>query len=617
MVCTTFNRRCTYYKYSEVYVSASVSTFYLAMEKTFVVFALALFVIYIQVSFADYEHKCSIFREFDSNTLQCVCSSSTPLGYDCRQQMLSIGMCMSYDHSNNTLWSGYCPYQQSISGNISFDAHEFKLFVSVMYSGHELNEAMCGHLNREGLLCGKCKPGYGTAVYSKGFKCVKCNGDHHMMWMWVLYLVLEVVPLTALYLAIIIFNIRATSPPFTSFLFHSQLFSFLNTISVYKILLSYEANNTLYHFTMTVLDIWNLDALRHLIPLFCVSSSLSNFQVQLIRLASAVYPLVLVVVSYVLIELHARNCKLIVLMWRPFHRCFACFRRKWDPRSSNITAFSTLSTLSMFKLLSTVIYTIYPNAVRKGDPYFRMDMLYVDPYVHSHRLTDLPWPLLPSLTLIVVFAVFLPIFTLCIYPTQICRRVFFCCKMRCQVLKLFVETFQGHYKDGTNATRDYRAASSLVFILRIFAMASLYSLDSRSNRGNSSLILILIYILIVVSLFYAILRPCKKAYMNNFESILYGYTALSILFVTNTFITQHTSGVNLRPFIIDTFLTVQLIPSFVLLLAIIYKILTLFRKQCSIFTQRKLVDSSLTATATLPDRMIHPNQYTSLIQHHC
>lgn len=199
------------------------------MAKTVVV---ALLAINITVSFAGlHEQKCPIFREFDSNTSQCVCSNSTPPGYDCHLHLLHIGMCMSYDHLNDTLWSGYCPYQHNISGKISLNADRLMLNVSVMYSGHELNEAMCGHLNREGLLCGKCKPGYGTAVYSKGFKCVKCN-SRHTIWMWVLYLVLEIVPSAALSLVIIIFNIRATSPPFTSFLFHCQFFAFLDTISI-------------------------------------------------------------------------------------------------------------------------------------------------------------------------------------------------------------------------------------------------------------------------------------------------------------------------------------------------------------------------------------------------
>ena len=39
-----------------------------------------------------------------------------------------------------------------------------------------LTEFMCGPLNREGLLCGKCKDGYGTALYSYTLKCSKCWG---------------------------------------------------------------------------------------------------------------------------------------------------------------------------------------------------------------------------------------------------------------------------------------------------------------------------------------------------------------------------------------------------------------------------------------------------------
>ena len=37
-----------------------------------------------------------------------------------------------------------------------------------------LNEFMCGPLNREGTLCGKCKDAYGTALYSYTLKCSKC-----------------------------------------------------------------------------------------------------------------------------------------------------------------------------------------------------------------------------------------------------------------------------------------------------------------------------------------------------------------------------------------------------------------------------------------------------------
>ena len=35
---------------------------------------------------------------------------------------------------------------------------------------------MCGPLNREGALCGRCKDGYGIALYSYTLQCSKCWG---------------------------------------------------------------------------------------------------------------------------------------------------------------------------------------------------------------------------------------------------------------------------------------------------------------------------------------------------------------------------------------------------------------------------------------------------------
>ena len=59
-----------------------------------------------------------------------------------------------------------------------------------------LNEFMCGSLNREGRLCGKCKNGYGTALYSYTLECSKCRGHGYG---WVLYYFLELFPITVMY----------------------------------------------------------------------------------------------------------------------------------------------------------------------------------------------------------------------------------------------------------------------------------------------------------------------------------------------------------------------------------------------------------------------------------
>ena len=71
----------------------------------------------------------------------------------------------------------------------------------------------------------------------------------------------------------------------------------------------------------------------------------------------AIYPLVLTAVIYLCIQMHDRGVRLMVCVWRPFHVCFARFRRKWDPKGSVIHAFATFLLLSYSKLL-TVSYSL-------------------------------------------------------------------------------------------------------------------------------------------------------------------------------------------------------------------------------------------------------------------
>ena len=86
-----------------------------------------------------------------------------------------------------------------------------------------LNEFMCGPLNREGTLCGKCKDGYGIALYSYTLECSRCWGHGYG---WVLYYFLELFPITVTYIVIVIFvifHIRATSSPLSALVFMSQI----------------------------------------------------------------------------------------------------------------------------------------------------------------------------------------------------------------------------------------------------------------------------------------------------------------------------------------------------------------------------------------------------------
>ena len=70
---------------------------------------------------------------------------------------------------------------------------------------------------------------------------------------------------------------------------------------------------------------------------------------------SAFYPLFLVILTFVCIELHARNFRPLVILWKPVHKYFANCRRKLDPKSSIIAAFATFASLSFSKILATAL----------------------------------------------------------------------------------------------------------------------------------------------------------------------------------------------------------------------------------------------------------------------
>ena len=133
---------------------------------------------------------------------------------------------------------------------------------------------MCGPLNREGTLCGKCKDGYGTAFYSYTLECSQCWGHGYMDGCCTI--------------------------------------SWSNITSIHAL------------------------ALEYLV---------------------AFYPICLIIVTYVFIKPHDNDFMPVVWLWKPFHRHFVHFRRRWDSKASIINAFTTFLLLSFSMVLS--VYVIH------------------------------------------------------------------------------------------------------------------------------------------------------------------------------------------------------------------------------------------------------------------
>ncbi len=208
--------------------------------------------------------------------------------------------------------------------------------------------------------------------------------------------------------------------------------------------------------------------------------------------------------------------------------------------------------------------------------------------------------------------IYLPTVLLLFYPIKCFRKLLsYCGPKKYHAICVFIDTFQGHYKDGTNGTRDYRAASCISFILRIPA----YHLLITSNHyGGTNLKnkLSLLFGFILTSLFYGLVQPCKRRYMNNIESTLYCAAGLILTYFGEI---NYNSQDYSRYIISNLCLTVTFLPSIILLCyLVLYRMFklnhlklvfnTLFNK---LFFRQD--DSTHVAVA---DRLVNPLNYTPL-----
>ena len=179
---------------------------------------------------------------------------------------------MTYNNTTGATEFGACPY----IGHYNKTTYVDDLTCIQLPSNVSLlNEFMCGPLNREGELCGKCKIGYGIALYSYTLECSKCWGHGYG---WVLYYFLELFPITMMYFLVVIFHIRATSSPLSALVFMSQIVVYTIRLNVpFHMYIENKVTGFPYvalQVLLVLCGIWSLDFFRSVIPPFCVSSNI-------------------------------------------------------------------------------------------------------------------------------------------------------------------------------------------------------------------------------------------------------------------------------------------------------------------------------------------------------
>jgi len=548
----------------------------------------------------------------------CNCMCHTASGLSCsnvsRDVFISKYNCASVANATDGLLDiARCPYNQNRRTSLK-GVHSANL-----------SEYICGMSNREGGLCSSCKPGFGVNMNSYYYKCVECKNSEK--YNWVLFLLIELGPISIICFSIVMFGINLASPYMNAFIFFSQIVS-----------VKYFHNSFCWVFggdyirpglskPITLLyGIWNLDFFREFVEI-CLHEKLDSLNVLLINYIKALYPMVVLLFCYVCIKLYDRNVRLIQTLWKPLRYCRKTIHGGSRPSTTIINSFTTLLILSYTKILYVsfplvafiTVYTTNKNGT-VSEVNFRY-YYHADVAVMSGRFF---YFIIGVITLILLVG--LPLFLLLLYSCSYfqiyCGRI----SVRLRIIfQIFGDSFLGGFKNGTNGSRDYRWFGGAYLIFRVVVFAVYVS------EPDWLVQYVVQQVLCTLGIFlFAVARPYKADYFNYLDvSFFVLLSILNSLSMYNSQIVEKTNIPNAGIFYLNYILMylplvyLMYLIFYFLLLERVKRWLNKSRKMTKGLGEQTSYDSddevyeyqkrlSYDHSEELPDRLLHPDEYDSL-----
>ena len=487
---------------------------------------------------------------------------------------LSIGHCLTYDEEKGAS-EFKCPYFQLEGHQVS----EYKSgYINLPDNISEINDYMCGPMNRKGFLCEECIDGFSVSMTSLGSKCSNCTDA----WYGIpLYLVTELVPVTVFYLLILVFQIHLTSAPMTSFIFYSQLVMFVIAIDrpppFEKVVPQYE-KSFLFNLNLFLYGPWNLDFFRYILPPFCVVNGLNFEDSAILGCVTILYPVILIFLTWICIELHGRNFQPIVHLFLPFRKCLGRLKEDWGEKRDIVDLFSAFFLLSYTRLMyqaSVLLKTIKVTHVNTHGHWSQKYILSYDNITYGSS----KYIVIAVVSVLTLFIFnILPALLLILYPFKLTRSCLSKCRLDTLCLSAFIDKFHGCYRNGLNGGKDMRSFAGVYFLLRylpfFYYPCQLYKI--RFSFGSY-----LVLIFLSATLLVAIARPYKESYMNNFDTLLLG----QLTFMSKMFTDDYFDGMGTQIFIGN------LTPVFALVVCLLYgKVLKGYKVRCTHCRRRKRND---------------------------
>ena len=156
--------------------------------------------------------------------------------------------------------------------------------IQLTENASQLAKVMCAQ-NRTGILCGNCDESLVVLYHSASFTC---GSNSSCQYGIPLYIASELLPVTVIFLVILLFNISLTSGALYSFVFYAQTLSALNTTAFGIVIV----NGHLHVFMQAlqfVYGFFNMEILNQESLSFCVVPTKSIMVLYMFKYATLLY----------------------------------------------------------------------------------------------------------------------------------------------------------------------------------------------------------------------------------------------------------------------------------------------------------------------------------------
>ena len=407
---------------------------------------------------------------------------------------------IKFGKENQLMYSITCPFGYCLLGeNITLPQNT---------SATALEEVVCGS-TRKGTLCGQCRDNYSVHYHDTDYNCKKGN----CKFGWLFYIISEIIPVTAFFIVIIVFNINFTDGAINGIVLFAQISDTLGITGNEIIQFPTYSHIVLklYRFIIGIfnLNFFSIDSLS-----FCIWRSASTLDLLAFKYITILYASTLVAIIIVIFK-YCHNKRINHILVKVKGESAASIK---STIIHGVSGFLVICYSECIRISLLLITQVPLFLLQKDQRIVIKRVVFYDGNLEFFRDKHLFYAL-PALFIVLTLGIFPPLILMS-YP--LCYKVFtllrinetkftklLCTCLPLENFKPFFDSFQSSFKD------KYRLFSGLYFLYRLTTLVSFAFAGIKFHY-----ILVQIQFSVIFAV-HALCQPYKNRWHNILDALLF------------------------------------------------------------------------------------------------